>query len=315
MAARKKHPFRRAVERFLVRLSATGLAALVRVLPMPWVRRLANTLGNLVSLFTPRRQRLAAANLEAAFGDRFTPAERLAIAREVSRNVIRVFLELFKLPWLDTETLCRLVPLENADIVRQALARGKGVILITGHFGNWELLGARLAVEGFSMAVVARDASDASTASLINSARERAGLRVFGRDDLRSMVRHLRRNGCLGILPDQHAKAGSMRMSFLGRPAWVARGPAMLALRTGCALIPAFCVRNQDGSFRAYVRPEITLDAASDREATIEAIMRKVNAAIEEEIRQRPDHWLWLHNRWKDADRPLPEPDGAPEPQ
>lgn len=300
MAERKKHPVRRAIERLFVRCLAAPTFALVQRLPLPWVRRLGNVLGTFAFLAFPRRQRLADSNLRAVFGEGLTPAARRRIRLGVSRNMCKVFLELFKLPALDAEAIRQMVPLKGGERLRKALA-GKGAILVTGHFGNWELLGARAAVEGLKVAVIARDASDAWVASLINRCRESAGIRILGRNDLRGMLRHLRDNGCLGILPDQHAKSGSVRMDFLGRPAWVAPGPATLALRTGCALIVGFCTRQEDDTLAAEVAAVVDTGGPEDRDEAVIAIMERINRVIGEQIRKQPEQWLWLHDRWKDA--------------
>jgi KDO2-lipid IV(A) lauroyltransferase len=268
---------------------------------MHWIRWLGNVLGTFVFVAIPRRQRLADANLKAVFGESLSPAERRRIRLAVSRNMCKLFLELFKVPALDRAAVRKLVPLKGEEPLMQALARGKGAILLTAHYGNWELLGARAAAAGLDMAVVARDASDAGVASLINRSRESCGIRVFGRNDLKGMLRHLRNSGCLGILPDQHARSGSIRMEFLGRPAWVTRGPATLALRADCALFAAFCARGPDDGLVAEVVGEVDLDVPEDREEAVVAIMERINRIIEEEILKRPEQWLWLHDRWKDT--------------
>lgn len=300
MTPRRKHPVRRAIERALVRCLASPAFALVRVLSIRSIRRLGHMLGLLLFVCTPRRQRLADANLRAVFGDSLSPAERRRVRLAVARNLCKLFLELFKLPALDHEDIRRLVPVRGVERLQKVRARGKGAILLTAHFGNWELLGARAAAEGLDVAVVARDASDAHVASLVNHCRESVGVRVLGRNDLRGMLSHLRANGFLGILPDQHAKSGSVRMTFLGRPAWVPRGPATLALRTGCALIVAFCVRQENDELVAEVAGEVPLDVPDDREEAVIVVMERINRLIEEEIRRRPEQWLWLHDRWKD---------------
>jgi KDO2-lipid IV(A) lauroyltransferase len=298
---RRKTAVRRGAERLVTRLLTAGFARVIRALPLRFGRRLANLYGYLLYALTLRRQRLADRNLQATFGDRLSSRERRRIRLAVTQNMCKVFVELFKMSTFTAEQIRDLVPAEGAEILYRALARGNGVMAITGHFGNWELLGARLTAEGVGLAVVARDASDAGVASLINECRERLGMKVFGKRDLRGMNAHLRANGVLGILPDQHSRKGSILLDFLGRPAWTVRSPALLALRTGAALVPAFCLRQPDDSLRAIVLPEIDTEGLGDRdEATVE-LTRRINAVLEEQILAHPDQWLWLHNRWKPA--------------
>jgi len=296
---RRKHALRRGFERLATRLIVSVSASLIRRLPLRWGRRLGNWAGCLLYVVTLRRQRLADRNLVATFGDRFSPRERRRIRLGVTRNMCQVFVELFKLSTFTPERLRETIPLEGCGVLHGALARGKGVMAVTGHFGNWELLGARLAAEGINLAVVARDASDAGVASLINQSREKLGMTVFDKRDLKAMNAHLRANGVLGILPDQHSRKGSIRLEFLGRPAWTVRSPAVLALRSGAALVPTFCLRQPDGSLRAIVLDEIDTTDLGDRDQATVELTRRINAALEEQILAHPDQWLWLHDRWK----------------
>ena len=292
---------RRGAERLVTRLLASAFARIIRALPLRLGRRLANLYGYLLYALTLRRQRLADRNLQATFGDRFSARERRRIRLAVTQNMCKVFVELFKMSTFTREQIRDLVPAEGTEILHRALARGDGVMVITGHFGNWELLGARAAAEGINLAVVARDASDAGVASLINQCRESFGIKVFEKRDLKAMNAHLRANGVLGILPDQHARKGSILLDFLGRPAWTVRSPALLALRAGAAIVPAFCLREPDDSLRVIILPEIDTQGLGDRdEATVE-LTKRINAALEEQILAHPDQWLWLHNRWKPA--------------
>jgi KDO2-lipid IV(A) lauroyltransferase len=276
----------------------------MRPLPLRWCQAIGNLGGLIIYAISPRRQRLADANLVAAFGERFTPAERRAIRLAVARNVSKLFLELFKLPSLSPEQRSRLLEMQGQEHLEAALARGKGALVFSAHFGNWELGGAELAVMGYETAVVARDASDAETASIINASRGGVGLQVYGRDQPKAMVSHLRRNGMLMLLPDQHSNESPVQVMFLGRPAWCARGPAMLALRTGCAVVPGFCLRKPDDTFLGYVLPEVPLPETPDREAATAELMQRIYDVIGEQITAHPEQWLWFHNRWKEYSPP-----------
>ena len=112
----------------------------------------------------------------------------------------------------------------------------------------------------------------------------------------------------LAILTDQHANEAAVRLDFLGRPAWCPKGPAMLALRTKCAVLPGFGVRLPDESLRGYILEEIEVPANGDRETNIAVLMQRINDVIGEQIRQYPEQWLWFHNRWKDLRPDLAKP-------
>lgn len=299
-----KSPGRRRLERLAARVVAYIFCAIARLLPLSWSRTLGRLGGYALYAVSPRRQRLADRNLAATFGDRYTPAQRRAIRLAVCQNVATLFLELFKFATLTRDQIMRTVRLEGVEHMRRALERGKGALLVSAHYGNWEAAGARTAAEGFNVAVVARDASDASVASLINASRSGVQLAVIGKDDLKAMVAHLRSNGVLAILPDQHSNESPVRVNFLGRPAWCARGPAVLAFRTGCAVVPGFGFRELDGSLRGYFLEEIPLPNCADREQGIAELMQRIMDVISEQITQHPEQWLWLHNRWKEYSPP-----------
>ena len=291
---------RRAIERLSARIVATTMMAITRLLPLSWCRGIGAVWVPAFMLITWRRQKLADENLVKCFGDRFTAKERRAIRRGVTGNICKLFPELFKVPTLSAEELRETVLVENVDILHRALERGKGAIFLTAHYGNWEVLGARGQLEGLDMAVVARDASDAGATSIINRARGGAGVRILGVDDVVGMIRHLRKNGILAILPDQHAASGAVLCEFLGRPAWCTKGPATLALRTGCAIVPCFVVREKGDLLRSRFKDEILPPDEPDRDKAVAIYTQAIMDVIGEAITERPEQWLWTHNRWKD---------------
>jgi KDO2-lipid IV(A) lauroyltransferase len=208
-------------------------------------------------------------------------------------------LELLKLPYLTAQQIHDLVHARGLEHLQEAQARGQGVILVTAHYGNWELMAAMLADRGLPITVIARDSQEPFTASLINRARASHGIVVLERDDARAMLRALRANCVLGILPDQHAADNAIIVDFLGRPAATAVGVATLAARTGAPVVPSFCRRRPDGTFEALFYPPLPLVQSGDREADVRTNTILVNQALEEQIRAHPEQWLWLHRRWK----------------
>lgn len=300
----QKRPLKRRIAYLLLRLLLVAVTGLVRILPLSWLRRLATGFAYMLCLLVPSRQQLAQENIRRVFGDRFGPRQRRQIARQVTINICKTMIELFKMPYLSPEQIKQIVSLRGQEHLWAALEQGKGVILLTAHFGNWEVGGARLAIEGFPMVAIARDATDQFTAELINRARQRQGTKVLARDDLRNMLRALRDNQCLAILPDQHAAQGGIIVDFLGRPAATAVGPAILAARTGCAVIPLFGRRRPDDTIDGYILPPLELVHTGDRDYDIKENTTIINRVIGEQIRKYPEQWLWLHRRWKVEDAP-----------
>lgn len=293
-----KSALRRRAEQALVSRIAAGCSWLVQRLSLRGARRLADAAAWLIMGVFRRRQRLAEANIAAAF-PAFSPAEVRRVRRESVRNICRTMVELLRLPRMSPQELQ-----ETADCTAlsklQELASGpQGVIVVSAHFGNWEWLGALMVAAGIPVYTVARDAPHSLTARLINEARASHGMKVVGREDLRTMLTVLRAGQVLGILPDQHALEGGVLLEFLGRPAWTFTGPALLAMRTGARVVPVFLARLPDGTFRVEMLPEVEMTDTGDRAADLLTNTRRINAAIEQIIRLYPGQWLWMHDRWK----------------
>lgn len=274
-------------------------AFLGRVLPLRVVWWFADRMAGAILLTSGRRRRMADANIAAAFPE-MTPAERRGVLTRSARNASRTLAEMLKLPYMSDEELRALVPAPPLDPIREALASGSGVLLVTAHLGQWEWSAIRVAQElGRTITVVARPHKHPGADKTIRDARASHGLRILDRDERLEMVRVLKSREVLGILPDQHALDGGVKVDFMGRPAWTSTGPAWLARATGARVFPGFCLRRWDGTFEGILLPELELVATDDREADLAENTRRVNAAIEQAIRLAPDNWLWLHDRWK----------------
>ena len=174
---RPKSKFRRRTERALTRCVAASFGLLARFLPLSALRRMADGFAFAIRKLAPSRQGVAVENMRRAFGDRYTPREYRALAAEVTRGICRTMVELLKLPYLSAAQITDMVDMRGAEHVEAALARGQGVVLLTAHFGNWELGGARMARAGWPVTVVARDSAENFTAQMINRARRSQGLR------------------------------------------------------------------------------------------------------------------------------------------
>ncbi|MBU0609677.1 MAG: lysophospholipid acyltransferase family protein [Armatimonadetes bacterium] len=276
-----------------------GSSAVARRLSLPVLWRIADGFMATVLFFAPRRRRLGEANIAAAFPE-FSPAECRAVFGRSVRNAGRTMAEMLKLPYLRPEEIRDRVPLPSLEPIREALASGQGVLVVTAHFGQWEWAAIRLAQElGRPMSVVARRHKHPRADGIIREARASHGLAIVDDEDRLAMVRVLKSGGVLGVLPDQYVVKGAVSVSFMGRPSWSTPGPAWLARTTGARVFAGFCVRHWDGSFEAFLLPELEMVATEDREADLVENTQRINAAIEQAIRRTPDNWLWLHDRWK----------------
>jgi KDO2-lipid IV(A) lauroyltransferase len=293
----KKHPLRHKAEQFLLRLVLPLILRSVRRRSLASLRRTAERIAALIWHLGVRR-RLMERNLRRALPDA-SDEEIRRIARLSVVNICKTMAELVKMRWMTGDEVKELITLEGREHLDAALAKGKGVLLITAHYGNWELCGGLLAVLGYPMNVIARDASQDYTRDLVNDARRSKGVKVFGRWDARELLRALKNGECVAILPDQHAAEAAVRVTFLGRPADTATGPITFARRTGAAIVPGFTERLPDDHFVVRLLPEFTPVDTGDRDADLLTNVQRLNDVIGEHILQHPEQWLWLHNRWK----------------
>ncbi|MCE5198716.1 MAG: lysophospholipid acyltransferase family protein [Armatimonadota bacterium] len=274
----------------------TQAAGLLR----PWsVRGLGNALGSAFYVCSKRYRTVALKNLARVFGNEKNRAEIEAIAKNVFRHFTRSAFEFFYLLALSQKQIDEMVNIQGKEHLDNALAKGNGCIIITGHYGNWELMARKLVILGYKINVIARDSDDPGMTGITTRIREQGGYRVFDRDQpIIGAFRALKNNEILGILPDQNDSSGIF-VDFFGIPVATAVGPATLSLRSGAPLVPIFCARAEDGRYCATVYPKIEFQPSGNNEKDIHDLTGLINKAIEREVRRNPSQWLWIHDRWK----------------
>jgi KDO2-lipid IV(A) lauroyltransferase len=196
------------------------------------------------------------------------------------------------------------VSLDGLANLEKALEAGRGALLVSGHFGNWELIGGALSRK-VPLSVVARPMKNPRTEALIRERREMAGARVIGhRNSSKEIIRRLAKGEVIAILLDQNTHhREAVFVPFLGRPAAVNFGAALIALKTGAPVIPGFSVREGGGRHRALIRPPVEFLPAPDRREEIGRNTARITAVLEGHVRRYPDQWFWVHNRWKNTPR------------
>lgn len=256
----------------------------------------------MAAFHTQRRYRtVALANLRRAFGGAWDEARVQRVARESFQHLGMTLVEFFlRMPRITPEEVDREVRFLGQEYYEEAFARGKGILLITAHYGNWEIMGPRLFRAGYRVSAVSRTADDPGLEQMLEEIRARSGLQVIPRRQAaRQGLAALRRNEILGILLDQNTLEGGVFVPFFGYPASTAAGPAVFALKTGAALVPTFCIRERDGTHTMKTWPPIYPVSTGDRARDVERLTAEVTSVIEKQIRERPELWFWLHNRWK----------------
>ncbi|MBI1757338.1 MAG: lysophospholipid acyltransferase family protein [Fimbriimonas ginsengisoli] len=252
-------------------------------------------LGRLAYRLSRKHRRRALANLALAMPE-LEPSERERIARGVFEHFGRITGDFMRSGVRsDSELLQSLevVGMEHAD---EARSLGTGLLAVTGHFGNWERMAHWFAAQGGTITVVARDANDPGLNQQVQRLRNRPGFEVLSRGrSTRTLIERLKEGAIVALLPDQNS--GESFVPFFGKPAGTVLGPAKLHQMTGAPLLPVFCARTGPARYQVRVFPVINVGKAE----CAEAIMARINLAIEEIVREYPDQWLWLHDRWRSA--------------
>ncbi len=298
-------PLRKRLERAAGRIGLRLVVGPVRMMPLPVARAFGRGLGGVLFHSLGRYRRVALKNLALIYGD-LPEAERARMARAVFRHFGEMAAEFVKLPQLDRDAIERLTRVEGEENLCRAFEAGKGVLLITGHFGNWEFLGRLLSTHGYPLNVVARDARDPAATKFLADTREGNGAQVLYRgSSARAVLQCLKKNQIVALLPDQNA--ADVVVPFLGQPTGTVDGPAVLHLRTGAPLLFSWCARTPDDRFQITFEPPEVVTPTGDHAADIARVMTLINARLEAQIRRSPTQWLWLHDRWKASPGVFPD--------
>jgi KDO2-lipid IV(A) lauroyltransferase len=284
----------------------------LRLLPRDSFRRIAApTLRIIVRALIPRRRIVN--NLHAAFGRSYSNETKAGVARGVQENFSRALLDCF-LQLSDRERARRKIDIEGLEHLASALARGKGVIALGAHIGNFVLVGTRLGMQGYPVSTLFRMPEDTRLRCLIDRHLPAFHQRIIPsrprRAAIRRIIEALKANEIVFILGD-NLKKGKVETSLFGQRVHTPRGPVSLALRTGAALVPMHLVRQYDGKFRLIIEPEVLLIRGGSVYEDINDNTRSIVRYLEGLIGRYPDQWNWLTVRMRKAPRAATPKDGA----
>jgi KDO2-lipid IV(A) lauroyltransferase len=278
-----------------------ALSWTMQVLPLDWSRKLGAALGRLFFSLVPHERRKALASLVTAFPEK-SVAERRQLASAAFASLGRGGAEFLRFPSTSATELCGWVAeIQGWDRLEPVLATGRGLICVTAHLGNWEVVAARTA-QLAKVAVVAQRLYDPRFDEALNAGRRKMGITVFPRNtSVRPILKWLKEGGVLGALCDQDTNVDSVFVDFFGRPAKTPSGPAWLASMTGAALVTAFIHRQADGRYAMRFSEEIPVPRRSKEgpEPDLSPVVQEYTRHIEAAVREHPEQWVWMHERWR----------------
>jgi KDO2-lipid IV(A) lauroyltransferase len=299
-------PAKHAAEYALFR----AVSALLRAVPESWALSLGAVLGHLAGSLARLRRRDVDANLRLAFPERSVRWQN-RVARASYRHLGREAVAVFRLADADAGEVVDRTEVQGLEEMRAALAAGRGVVLVAGHLGNWEIGGAALASRGIPVDAVSKAMANRRFDADLVATRERLGMTVVDMADApRAMLRTLRRGRVAALVADQNARVGSVFVPFFDRAAFTARGPALFALRADAPLFLGVCLRvGRRPSYRVTLR-RIEAERTGDLDEDVLRLTAAHVRALEEAVRAAPEQYFWQHKRWKTRPPEEPPPEG-----
>lgn len=286
-------------------LAFRGAAGAARVLGDAASERLLGAVGRLAYRPFGIRRRLVEDHLRLAFPERDEAWVRRTAAAAYA-HLGREGAAMIRLSSLSREHIVARTDVEGLEEFRAALSLGRGLVLVTGHFGNWEIGGAALAARGIPIDGVAQRQSNPLFDREIVAARERLGMRIIERGRAtKEGLRSLRAGRVVALVADQDARRAGVFVPFFGRLASTHRGPAVLALRTGAPLFLGTALRTPAGGYHVRLDP-VEVERDGDAEEVTYRLTAAYTARLEAAIRAAPEQYFWHHRRWKT--RPHEEP-------
>lgn len=299
MPAPLRKRVRRAIRSFLIPIAIR----LLGLLPLGPALALGAAVGRLAHRLAGETRRLALAHLALAFPEK-TEAERAQIARDMFVHLGRSTTELASIRWYDAR-LDGYVELSPPGLLKDVMARGRGMVFVTGHVGSWELLARRIARAGVPNAVIAKSRGDRRLNAMAERFRAQGGVTTLWRenpDTGRAIIKTFRAGKALGLLIDQDTRVQGVFVPFFGRLAYTPRAAADFAIRFGAPVVVGTIHRKgpraRDGHRLDLVEIPFSSDPP-DREAEAIRLTAACTAALEAAIRRHPAEWVWMHRRWR----------------
>ncbi len=271
--------------------------------PLKFLYILSQLLAKLAYIFASRQREVAKESLGIAFGSSLSPESIKKITISCFEETTRGALEVLTLTDRP-EALKQNITLSGVSNLEQALARGKGVVCVSAHFGNFLLLAVRLQLAGFPMCIILRRMRDEKVDNYFLRMRQRLGVEGVYTKPAKTCVDEslafLKKNGVLFIQMDQNYGSGKgVFVDFFGRKAATATGPVVFALRSKAAIIPAFIIRKPDNTQEIIIEPEFKIEEKATHQETLRHNIACLTKIIESYIRKYPAQWSWIHRRWK----------------
>jgi Kdo2-lipid IVA lauroyltransferase/acyltransferase len=276
------------------------LSKLFQIIPISLALFIGRRLGDFVYSILRIRRKVVIQNLTMVFGNDKTKAEIKHIAKLTYRNFGMTLMEFIRLPILTPEYIRKYTTFEGQEYLDSVLAQNRGVIVMTGHFNNWELLGAAHTFSNYKLTVYARKLRNTVVNDLVNRNRTKIRMNIISKPlATREIIKALKANHIVAFLIDQDARSHGIFVDFLGKSASTFRGPAAFAVRTRTPILRMFMSREHQAYHIVHIEPPLIPNPDANEEEEILRLTQLVTNTLETYIRRYPDQYFWFHKRWK----------------
>ena len=276
------------------------LFSILSLVPLSLSGGLLKCAGRLFFYSSSKRRNVALSNLTIAYGDTLSAAQKQKIAIKCFENGALSILELFLIKKIKKKASSRFT-MTGVPHFEAALSRGKGVIFIASHLGSWEYIAFPGYLKNVAHAVIVKKIRNSYLDQMIDKLRRQIDTVPIPKiNAIRPTLHELHQNHTVALVIDQWDGSDGIWIDFFGRATSTTSLPARLAKKTGCALIPIFCLRKESGQYEIQVLPEVPLSSGPDWEFDT---TKRLNEILEHQIRQYPEQWFWGHKRWKEKPR------------
>ncbi|HZT95458.1 MAG TPA: hypothetical protein VFB34_01350 [Chloroflexota bacterium] len=274
-----------------------------RIIPLAWRYRLATVIADLLWLIWTSKRRTCIDNMAVVLGGSPGDPEVRKTARRAFHQFGKGVVDFLGFANIDpNDPLLRNMPMEGWEHVEAGLARGRGVLLATGHYGSTDMGGLALVSKTKGFAAVADTFKPSYVDRLIRKTRESKGFRLIPATNVREILRALHANELVVVLFDRPLPLDQgVPVSFFGRETAFPAGTAVMAVKTGATVVPGYIVRNADNSFTGRTFPPATSNLTGDKSWDVRAITQNMADSLEAMIRARPDQWYMFRHMWPDA--------------
>lgn len=273
------------------------LISFLHLFSLDTAKKIGFFLADIAFVCVPVRKKHIIDSLTKSFPTKSTQ-EILKIAKDVYKQFVCTVVEIIFVSKMSDQQLKDYVNFQNLYLIEQARKKGKGAVIMSAHFGNWELLAISFG-HRYPLSVIVAEQENPYFDKLINEIRSTRGYKIIYKEKAPiGVLRALKRNEFVAILADQHAGVQGVYTPFFYREVSTPKGPAVFALKAKCPLYTGFCARQPNGRYLVTFE-EIELPNTGDDEKNIKIIMTRYNEILQKHVERNPSFWFWFHRRWK----------------